>query len=279
MNEREFQALIRLLDDDDPGVESHVEQQLVGMGESVIPRLETAWESAGDEVVQQRIEDIIQLIQRNHTLDELRAWKERGGDSLLQGWYLISKFQFPELPYDTFKNAINRLTSKIWLETPRGANVPERLRVINRVLYRQENFRGNRRSPFDPKNYFINTLFELKKGAPISLSILYIIISQELEISLQGISVPGHFVLTYRDQNNEFYIDAFDKGGFFTRKELSRYLKEVNAQPSESYYEPISPQSIIQELLRTLITCYSRGKRSDPEKAAKWEALLRELKS
>ena len=105
------------------------------------------------------------------------------------------------------------------------------------------------------------------------------VVSEELEIPLQGISVPGHFVLTYRDRNNEFYIDAFDKGGFFTRKELSRYLEEVKAEPSESYYEPIPKNQVIHELVRILITCHSRGKRSDPEKAAKWEALLRELKS
>ena len=123
-------------------------KQLVGMGESAIPRLETAWEATVDEIVQQRIEDIIQLIQHNKTLDELIAWKELGGNSLLQGWYLISKFQYPDLTFDSFKNAINRLTSKIWLETPRGANVPERLRVINRLLYRQENFRGKSTQSF-----------------------------------------------------------------------------------------------------------------------------------
>ena len=85
MKETEFNALISLLDDDDPNVESHVRQTLVSLGDEAISRLEEAWEKTNDELVQNRIEDIIHTIQMRGTLEGIRAWKRNGATSLLRG--------------------------------------------------------------------------------------------------------------------------------------------------------------------------------------------------
>ncbi|MEM6631756.1 MAG: hypothetical protein AAF694_18925, partial [Bacteroidota bacterium] len=83
MRENEFKALISLLEDDDPSVGSHVENTLLSMGNSVIPRLEAAWEIELNETVQGRIEDIIQTIQLHQTEDELKEWKSSPHTPLL----------------------------------------------------------------------------------------------------------------------------------------------------------------------------------------------------
>ena len=54
MSETELKALISLLDDEDPNIEEHVKDKLVSMGDEVIPRLEQAWESQKDELVQNK---------------------------------------------------------------------------------------------------------------------------------------------------------------------------------------------------------------------------------
>ena len=106
MDPSEFSALISLLDDTDPTVESHVMSTLISLGSDAIPQLEAAWEKQTDELVQGRIEDIIDTIQTSVTLEGLEDWKSMGGGSLLRGWFLVSRFQFPELDYITYKNEI-----------------------------------------------------------------------------------------------------------------------------------------------------------------------------
>jgi len=278
MKDNEFKALIRLLDDDDPGVEAQIEQTLLSMGGSVIPRLEEAWEKEDNEWVQTRIEDIIQTIQNQQTETELLEWKSSPHTPLLEGWFLVSKYQFPDITYETYYNAINRLIHKAWLEHSPHMNIPEKITVINRMLFQRERYRVNRSKPLEPYNYYLNGLVESKKGGPISLAMLHMIVCQELKIPIKGIPIPGHFILVYKDERNEFFLDPINKGAFFTRKDLKKYLKEVNAVEDEKYYTPISHAEIIQELVKMLIICYRQAKPKDESKVLRWENLLQKLK-
>jgi len=278
MRESEFKALISLLDDNDPGIESHIEETLLSMGDSVIPRLEEAWEKENNEIVQNRIEDIIHTIQSHRTEKELTDWKASPHTPLLEGWYLVSKYQFPEISYETYYNAINRLIHKAWLEHSPHMNIPEKINVINRMIFQRERFRVNRSKPLDPQNYFLNGLIDSKKGGPISLAMLIMIICQDLKIPVRGIPIPGHFILIYRDSRNEFFMDPINKGAFFTRKDLKKYLKEVNVAEDEKYYNPVSNADTIIELVKMLITCYRQAKDKSEARIARWESLLQKLK-
>lgn len=277
MSETELKALISLLDDEDPNIEEHVKDKLVSMGDEVIPRLEQAWESQKDELVQNRIEEIIHVIQTKGTIDGLKTWREQGGNSLLRGWYLVTQYQYPELDFLTFKNSINRLIHKIWLEIRTGMEIPEKLLVINRMLFSRERFRSNRKNHYDPNNYYLNGLIETKKGGPISLGILYLIICQELDIDIQGIILPGYFALTYQDRANEIYIDIFNKGAFFARNDLNRFLKEMKVEEDEKYYQPSTQVQIILNLIEVLIKCYQ--KQDNGEKQRAFEYLLNAVNS
>ncbi len=273
MDPSEFSALISLLDDTDPTVESHVMSTLISLGSDAIPQLEAAWEKQTDELVQGRIEDIIDTIQTSVTLEGLEDWKSMGGGSLLRGWFLVSRFQFPELDYITYKNEINRLVNRIWLEFRSGMNLPEKLLVINRMLFVRERFKLNRRSLFEPKNFFLNTLLDTKKGSPISLGILYLILCEELGLAIRGMAIPGYFVLMYQDNNNEFFVDVPNKGAFFMRKDLLRFVEEMNLQGNiDDYIKPTNNLEIIIEWTKALANGYRQNKQ--PVRAERLQAIL-----
>ena len=279
MKEQEFKALISLLEDEDPRIGDHVEQKLLSMGMEILSRLEQAWEIENNERVQTRIEDIIHVIQSQETVDKLIEWMEDPHPSLLEGWFLLTKFRYPELEFEISYNAIQRLVHKIWLEFTPGMNVPQRLKVINRMLYQRENYKANRSVPLDPKNYFLNGFLETKKGGPISLAILYLIIANELKLPIRGIPVPGHFILVCEDKRTRFFLDPINKGTFFTKQDLERYLKEVNADQDPEKYKPVTTKSVIKELAKTILICFKRDEKPDEVKIQQWESLLDELKS
>ncbi|MEO0471306.1 MAG: transglutaminase family protein, partial [Bacteroidota bacterium] len=164
MKDSELQALISLLEDEDPGVKTHVEEQLLVMGATIIPRLEQVWETTEDDFLQARIEDMIHLIQSKAVISNLREWRSAGGGDLLEGWFFVTQYQFPELDIAHFRNGINRLVNRIWLELRNGMTIPEKLVVVNRMLFAKENYRPNRKNLNKVQNYFINGVFETKKG-------------------------------------------------------------------------------------------------------------------
>ena len=255
MKDTEFNALISLLDDDDARVTSEIERHLLSIGEGIVPRLEEAWEKETKEKVQDRISNIIQRIQVQATADELLEWKKAGCKDLLMGWCIVSKFQYPNIEYSRFRNQINRMVNMIWLEMYSGTNYADRILAINRILFDIDQYKSNRKNPHEPDNYYVNT-FKRKKGNPFSLGMLYLIICKELDLPVEGLILPNYFTLHYIDTRNNFYIDAYNKGAFFTKKDLDEYIKESNLPNKSEYFEPVSNERTIYCLLNALIKVY-----------------------
>ncbi|TAE55184.1 MAG: hypothetical protein EAZ89_05900 [Bacteroidetes bacterium] len=274
MTDSEFQAIIRLLDDEDPGIETHIRNKLVSLGPEAIPRLETVWEQH-EGLIQTRIEDIIHQIQTGDAIRSLRSWLQEKEPSLLEGWFLVTQYHYPGLSFETFRNDFSRLVNRTWLELRSGMNLAERLAVVNRMLYLKERFIPNRNDIADPQNYYINGFMETRKGSPLSLGMLYLILCQELQLQVQGIVLPGYFTLIHEGEN-EFFVDPFNKGAFFFRNDLTRFLEELKTDDPR-YYTPSSNKAIILELVRQLLNCHR--KRKNEEKVRDLERMLELLAS
>ena len=278
MKDSEFKALIQLLEDDDPQVSNHVEQKLMEMGGEMIPRLEQAWEVEIDEIIQQRLEDIIHGIQEVDTIDKIINWRDSEEKDLLEGWFLLSKYLFPNLKLSTYKSRISRLTNRIWLEFRRDMTQAEKLMVINSMLFRVEKFRPGGRQMNRPAEFLLHLLFEKRRGGPYSLGVLYKIICDKLEIPLEAIILPGYFVLRSEDEGKEFFIDVFQKGDFFAKEDISNFLQEMKVEEEETQiFKTVDPLRIIQEMIKGLMNAYQQQKHPNRAKSlAKLYSLLEE---
>ncbi len=272
MNENELKALIRLLEDEDIDVVSHVKARLMELGNDVIPILEHAWEYEADDPQQDRIADMIAAIQLRDVTEALISWKKAEEPSLIEPWVILSRVQYPELDITEYRNRISRYTHRIWLEFRPEMLIPEKLMVINRMLYQGERFQGNRRTIFDPHSYYLNSFLDTKRGSPLSLGLLYLVICQELELPITGLILPSYFVLCHPFPENEFFVDTFNKGAFFVRSDLERFLQDANQQLDQSYLEPATHVAIIRELIVWLADCHER--RNELLKAATFRRLL-----
>src|SRR5690606_32392425 len=94
---------------------------------------------------------------------------------------------------------------------PEGS-LREKLRVVSRLLYDEEGFRGNRGDYYDPRNSYINEVLSRREGIPISLGILYIAVAQRAGLPVYGVSTPGHFMLGCRLEGEQWFVDPFDGG-------------------------------------------------------------------
>jgi hypothetical protein len=97
MNEKEVQSLIKLLDDPDQEIASHVEEKLLSYGNEIIHHLENAWSQSLDTILQERIENLVHKIQFLNIKKELELWYIGGSFDLLQGIIIINKYQYPDL--------------------------------------------------------------------------------------------------------------------------------------------------------------------------------------
>ncbi|NEU08749.1 hypothetical protein GZH53_10535 [Flavihumibacter sp. R14] len=280
MDVKEIESLIKLLDDPDSEVSHHVEEKLLSYGTEVVGYLENAWEQSFDSILQEKIENLVHKIQFQTVKRELQLWHIGGSFDLLQGMLIINKYQYPDLDEQKVINQLESIKREIWMQMIYEMSAIEKVKLINHSLYSTHGFSGNTTHHQDPNNSYLSHVLETKKGNQISLAVIYSIIAQKLDIPIYGVNLPQHFILAYVDDTLEtefhngilFYVNAFNKGFIFGRRDVDSFLKQLNIQPDKQFYEPCSNDEIIQRVLRNLISSYEKNQA--PHKVSELEELL-----
>lgn len=275
LTENEIKALISLLGDSDPEVAAHVENKIVSLGGSVIPVLEKEWENNFDPGSQKKIEDLIHNLQFGRLLDKLSEWQKGGAEDLLEGLWLLATYQYPDLDFNKIKELIQQIYYEAWLEFKPDIQPKEQIRILNSVIFSKLKFGPDEKHPHSIGNSMINVVLDTKKGNSFTLSCIYLLVAQKMRLPVYGVNLPEHFVLTYKDERNQFYINVLYKGILFTRNEIDLYLNRLNVESSESYYEPCSHPEIIRGLLRSMEISFVQS--GDPERQGEIRELLNVL--
>ena len=267
INEREIASLIKLLDDPDTEVYAHIEAKLLSYGNEVINYLESAWERSFDAILQERIENLVHKIQFNNVKEDLALWHQSGGFDLLRGILIINKYQYPDLNEQKISNYLEAIRRDIWLQMMYEASPIEKVKIINHIFYNVYGFSGNTINHQDPKNSYLSEVLDSKKGNQITLAIIYSIIAQKLDIPIYGVNLPQHFILAYTDVLDSnidengviFYINVFNKGYIFGKKDIDQFLRQLKINPDAMFYQPCSNTDILKRVLRNLISSYEKA--------------------
>jgi regulator of sirC expression with transglutaminase-like and TPR domain len=266
VKQSEIEALIKLLDDPDTFIFESVKNRLLTIGEPAIPYLEGFWESAMIEPkAQESLVDIIHEIQFKGLKEKLRNWKNSKEQSLLEGALLVSKYQFPELEEESVINEINKMANQIWLELNDNLTALEQVKVFNYFFFGRFKFSGNKKHYHAPQNNFVSYVLDSKKGNPLSLSIIYLLLAQRLQLPVFGVNLPSHFVIGWGENLNPrepdevlFYINPFSKGVLLKHKDLENFVGQLQLPLKRSYFLPCSNIEMILRLLNNLNFAYKQ---------------------
>lgn len=78
-------------------------------------------------------------------------------------------------------------------------------------LFDDLGFRGNTEQYQDPDNSYLDQVLSRRLGIPISLSVLTIEVGRRLGVALDGIGMPGHFLVGVRSEP-ALFLDPFGGG-------------------------------------------------------------------
>ncbi len=258
MKKKEIKALVSLLDDDDRGIVTQVEEKIISLGNEVIPILENEWENSFNPVIQRKIEELIHVLQFDQLKTRLIDWKEKGYKDLLEGMWLVATYQYPDLELKTINMEIEQIYHEAWRDFRPNIHPYDQVKILNNVLYTKYKFSANTKNFHSPANSMINIVLESKKGNPISLCVIYILIAQKLEMPVYGVNLPNLFVCTYKSPLIQFYINAFNRGLLFSRSDLENYVSNLHISSVDMFFEPCTNLDIIKRVLRNLIVSFEK---------------------
>ena len=261
-------ALINLMDEPDESAFNLIRQQILLRGIRALAPLERALDNTFDTIVQDRIKAIIRIIFREDMFAEFSNWFHYESSDLLKGFMLVTKTEFPSLNQEEIVIKIEQMKMDIWIELHENLTAFENVKVINHLLFDIHHFEGNKSDLTSPQNSYINSLLESKKGSPLSLGMLIIILAQRLGLPIYGVNLPQHFILAYLtdtgiDHPGEndvlFYINPFNNGAIFTRREIELFIGQMKIKPETSFFTPCTNTDIIRRLINNLIYSYKQS--------------------
>ena len=194
---------------------------------------------------------------------------------LESGWFLLDRTITPTLDISSSTLFLDRLADRVreLLIPPHSAK--EICSVLNRVLFHEFGFRGANKDFSDPQNSFLHCVLERRRGLPITLSVVYILVARRVGFELEPIGLPGRFMVGCFSYHKPFYIDVWSGGKQFEIEQMAGFLEDTSIEDSGSFLLPVTVAETLTRGCRNLVQQYA--KRGEKENSQLFEQFVMEF--
>jgi len=200
---------------------------------------------------------------------------------LLETALLIARDEYPHLDAGAYAETIQSYADALKPKLSSDIDLPSTLTTINRYLFEELGFAGNNSQYDDPRNSYLNEVFDRKLGIPISLAVVQIELTRRLGLPLDGISFPGHFLVRMPVDDGILVMDPYNKGRPVSADELKeRASPHLGGSPPDDVQlieilAPATHRVILSRMLRNLNGLYQH--KEDWERVARTSDRLLKL--
>ncbi|RYY14033.1 MAG: hypothetical protein EOO36_14930, partial [Cytophagaceae bacterium] len=190
----------------------------------------------------------------------LRVWRDAGAQDLLEGMWLLNSYQYPDADLQALNRAIEQLRFEAWTLLRSEMHPADQVQVLNHVIFRNHKFAANTQHFHSPANSMLQRVLETKRGNPLSLCVIYLLVAQRLDLPVFGVNLPNLFVLTYQlaDQPLSFYINCYNRGVVLSRADIEHYVGQLGITSQDAFYEPCSHLDIVRRAMRNLQVSFEK---------------------
>ena len=269
--ELEIQAILALLSDSDPDIVAGMRQKLFEIGETAVRHILSL--APDGSRAQREAGRVLRRFRESPLEEQFRRLSvdETGDINLEEGAFILAKFAYPDLDVSAYKTRLGRMAFEL---APQVAPDDHPLRVIhtlNTFMFKTQGFWGPRQ--FDPDDTYLNRVMDRKRGSPITIAAVYILLARRLELPIFGIAMPKHFIAKYRGKNGEtIYIDPYHHGQILTPAECSDM---VGMNLTDDLLPEITDRFILFRMMNNLVNTYLY--QADEKRAERLKGLIQIL--
>lgn len=135
--------------------------------------------------------------------------------------------------------------------------------AVLKTLFEVGRFSGNANAYDQPENSLLAAVIERRVGIPITLSIVLMEVSRRLGLPLQGVGLPGHFVVQFPDETSRLYIDAYNGGFILDVAQCVALFDRVyhgRLTWRDEFLAPVTHRAIVKRVLLNLKNSLSQAK-------------------
>lgn len=258
--DQELSALIDLLADKDLTVRARLIPHLLKHGDRAIEALVSS-DRTGSHAI--HIADALTQVRQTNTFAALDKYGRAGSDATVEdGALLIAQLINPALDSNPVRATLDYLA----LSAPALVHHDDPGKSLAALaVYMRETckFSGNTINYTDPANSLIDRVLDRRVGLPITLCVVYLAIASRLDLPLEGVGLPGHFVVRQPSIKGMGYLDPFNQGQPISESSCREIVARLGFTMGQGDLVASSPQETTARIARNLVMAY----RKDSNKA------------
>jgi len=134
--------------------------------------------------------------------------------------------------------------------------------ALNKFLFEELGFTGNQSDYYDPRNSLLSDVLDRRTGIPITLSLVYMEVGRRAGLRVEGIGLPGHFIVRAQAADGEpTLVDPFN-GRVVDADDCQERLDTIygGQEPlTDMHLRPVATREILARLLRNLKGIYAQA--------------------
>lgn len=251
-------ALIRLLDDPSPAVRRALLAHFAARPREAL-RLLAGLAQKAKSPLASIAQGYLDELQLSDPAEDFRALIRARSYELETGALFLARVVDPELKHAQINDVLDRWAERCADLITEPSSAREKCRIINRVLFHEEQLRGNQESYLDPDNSFLHRVLERRTGIPISLSTVYLLVAQRVGLGLEPVALPGHFVVGCYLDETPFFIDAFEGGMLRSADDVVARLRRERVDLSLEDLVPATTAEVLCRMCRNLVVHFAHA--------------------
>lgn len=246
--------LISLLDDDSPVVREAVMRELFAFGDALpglLDTLPTPPSAAQQETLRLVLGDYLRRALR----EQWGAWREAADDfgQLEAAHTLLAEFQNGPAYPATLGGLLDGLAADF-----RAKYGDRDAHVLARHLFEELGFEGARRDYHHPHSSNLVRVIETRKGIPISLVSVFMLVGHRLGMDIRGLNWPEHFLARVVVNGRESIYDVFQRGPGIDRESFLKMQGPSREAAEAILNQPCDAATIVARVLRNLVRAYEQ---------------------
>jgi regulator of sirC expression with transglutaminase-like and TPR domain len=188
--------------------------------------------------------------------------RDGAGFDLAEVALLVAREEYPDLDVAAYVSRLDGLAARLQERLQRTGGPAGAASALHTTLFEEEGFRGNVKEYYDPRNSFLNDVLDRRVGIPITLSTVYMEVGRRAGIDVDGVGLPGHFIVRVKGGPQDVLVDPFHGGALLSIADCQERLDRVHGgrvRLEESMLLACGRREIVARMLRNLKAIYTRA--------------------
>ena|GEM_PF-4457208 len=244
-------ALIDLLGDENPAIASTARAELLRLGREAEESLVIA-ANVDDPRLRLRARQLLETVRIAAATADLAVLLVGDDPDLETALVLLAQTEHPTLRAEDVRAELDELAHSVSV-AERAMNGSEA--GVNALVHELFSVRGFGGRPQDlerVESSLIDEVLRTRRGLPVSLAALSMLVGRRAGLTMAGIGTPGRFLVQISGSTRQHVLDACT-GQLLTREACRALLAGFEIEFKDEFLAPVTDKELLKRVLRNLL--------------------------